>query len=522
MPNAVAPSPSDPRERELKFDVAREDLAVLADRLAGTPGAVRRARTAKLLSTYFDTADHALGAAGVTLRVRREGRWRVQTLKQGEVGAGVSDRLERERRVYADGPALDAEEAALVEAVVGRAVKSEELGSVVTTRVRRTVFDVTRDDAAIEVALDDADVEGGGRTAAFSELELEFKRGDPAALFVLARELAAHAPLRLGTLSKSARGFRLAEAESPGAVSAGPSPVRADMDVATAAVAVLAECVRQFRRNEDALLAGGDDKAVHQARVGLRRLRSALKIFRPALSDARLPVVAGEIKWLGQALGAARDLDVFAESALDGAGRHVDVGPLAAEVETARTEAYAVALEALRSPRARAALFDLAEWMAIGAWRTAPETAAVRGTAIEAFAAEVLAARFAKFEKKAKGLVRLSPEKRHDARIEAKALRYAAGFFAPLYQRNARTERRFERFDRRLKKLLDTLGALNDIATAGPLALRIGHDAVNRGEAALGLAAGVIAGSTDGRAHAPLADADRRLRKLRDAKIFWE
>lgn len=521
MPNAVAPPPSEPRERELKFDVKREDLASLGDRLADTPGAVRRPRTATLLSTYFDTADRALGAAGVSLRVRREGRWRVQTLKRGGVGAGMSDRLERERRVYADVPALDAEEAALVEAAVGRAVTSEELGPIVATRVRRTVFDVTRDDAVIEVALDDADVEAGGRAAAFSELELELKRGEPDALFVLARELAAQAPLRLGTLSKSARGFRLAAAEAPGAVSAGPSPVTADMDVATAAVAVLGDCVRQFRGNEDALLAGGDDKAVHQARVGLRRLRSALKIFRPALSDARLPVVAGEIKWLAHALGAARDLDVFAESALAGARQHVDVGPLAAEVEASRTEAYAAALEALRSPRARAALFDLAEWMAVGPWRTASETAALRTGAIETFAAEVLSARFAKFDKKAKGLVRLSPEKRHDARIEAKALRYSVGFFAPLYHGGASAKRRFERFDRRLKKLLDSLGTLNDIATAGPLALRIGHDAVERGEAALGLAAGVIAGSTDGRAQAPLAEAEKRLRKLREAKIFW-
>jgi len=134
----------------------------------------------------------------------------------------------------------------------------------------------------------------------------------------------------------------------------------------------------------------------------------------------------------------------------------------------------------------------------------------------------VLSARYAKFGKKAKGLVRLSPEKRHDARIEAKALRYAVGFFAPLYEGNAGAKRRFERFDRRLKKLLDVLGTLNDIATAGPLALRIGHAAVGRGEAALGLAAGVIAGSTDGRAQAPLAEAEKRLRKLRDAKIFWK
>lgn len=522
MPNAVVSPPSDPHERELKFDLAREDLASLADRLADTPGAVRRARTAKLLSVYFDTPHRALAAAGVTLRVRREGRWRVQTLKQGEVGAGMSDRLERERRVYADVPVLDAEDAALVETVVGRGVTIEELEPVVTTRVRRTVFDVSRDDAAIEVALDDANVQAGGGVAAFAELELELKRGEPAALFALARDLADHAPLRLATLSKSARGIRLAAGEPLGAVSAGASPVRPDMDVATAAVAVLAECVRQFRGNEDALLAGGDDKAVHQARVGLRRLRSALKIFRPALSDARLPVVAGEIKWLAHALGAARDLDVFAEGALADAGRHVDVGPLADEVEASRREAYAAALDALRSPRARGALFDLAEWMAIGEWRTAPKTEAVRKTPIETFAAEVLSARFAKFEKKAKGLVRLTPEKRHDARIEAKALRYAVGFFAPLYQRDAAVRRRFERFDRRLKKLLDALGTLNDIATSGPLALRIGHDAVKRGEAALGLAAGVIAGSTGGRAQAPLAKADRRLRKLRDTKIFWK
>lgn len=522
MPNVVAPPPSAPRERELKFGVAREDLAVLVDRLAAAPGAVRRPRAAKLLSAYFDTADRALAAADVTLRVRREGRWRVQTLKQGVVGAGVSDRLERERRVYADVPALDAEEAALVEAVVGRAIASDELEPVVAIHVRRTVVDVTLEDAAIEVALDEAEVEAGGRTAAFSELELELKRGDPAALFALARDLAAYAPLRLGALSKSARGFHLLAARGPSAVSAGPSPVRPGMDVATAAVAVLGDCVRQFRGNEDALLVGGDDKAVHQARVALRRLRSALKIFRPALADARLPTVAAEIKWLAHELGAARDLDVFADGALEDAGRHVAVGPLAAEVETARAAAYDAALDALRSPRARAALFDLAEWMTVGDWRTAAANAAVRDAPIEAFAAEVLSARFAKFEKKAKGLAGLSAEKRHGARIEAKALRYAAGFLAPLYREPGRTAQKFDRFDSRLKRLLDALGVLNDIATSRPLALDLGRGAVARGDGAAALAAGVVAGSADGRTQRALGKAKKRLKRLRDAKTFWD
>src|SRR5581483_10955800 len=69
----------------------------------------------------------------------------------------------------------------------------------------------------------------------------------------------------------------------------------------------------------DALIANdpgvrrGDPDAVHDMRVALRRLRSTLHTFRPALDTARTEPLREELKWLGQVLGAVRDNDVLAE-----------------------------------------------------------------------------------------------------------------------------------------------------------------------------------------------------------------
>ena len=76
-------------EIELKFQVPASRRVAL-----GKAVATATAQRVSLRARYFDTADRRLGLAGLALRVRKEGRRWVQTLKGS--GDGIWQRLEHE------------------------------------------------------------------------------------------------------------------------------------------------------------------------------------------------------------------------------------------------------------------------------------------------------------------------------------------------------------------------------------------------------------------------------------------
>src|SRR5215813_11825993 len=66
----------------------------------------------------------------------------------------------------------------------------------------------------------------------------------------------------------------------------------------------------------------GDPNALHQMRVALTHLRTAILFFSPMVHDAERDEVRDELKWLNSELGAVRDLDVAVDrvKALDQEG----------------------------------------------------------------------------------------------------------------------------------------------------------------------------------------------------------
>lgn len=503
------------RECELKLDFVPADLPALRRRLAALSGGPRR--PSQLATTYFDTPGRDLEKADVTLRVRRQGRTFKQTIKRGEASFGLFDRLEIERRCAGEIPKLTVGERQALEVLTGAEIREDQpLEPVFRTVVKRATFPIGRGATLIEVALDDAVAEAAGRSAAFYEIELELMSGEEAALFGLARELMETAPLRMGVLAKSTRGRELARGGAPrSSFKAKGSPVRPGMSVEQAFLAIVADCVLQFRRNEDLILGDPRAEAIHQARVALRRLRSAFTLFKPLIADTRTPSLAEGLKWLAGELGAARDLDVLLSH--ERQAREDGVAPESALpdiLEANRAEAYASARAGLNSPRALSLMVDLAEWAAIGDWRAAPETEAERGAPIAEFAEAVLGKRFGKVMKRSKGLTELDVETRHEVRKEAKKLRYATDFFGGLYD-----GRRYEAFAGDLAKLQDGLGALNDIATAREATGRIAKEADDNSAA---FAAGMLAGQAEARAPRLLRQAEKRRAKLKNARKFWK
>ncbi len=477
-------------EIKLELSAAAFDALAIGDLFAGKPTIIRQH------ATYFDTPDHGLANAGFSLRIRKSDGKRLQTIKRDAgSAAGLFVRQEWEREVRGDRPVLD--EATPIAALVAHANANAGIMPLFSIDNERRLWTID----GVEIALDRARIVAGERETSFYELEIEQKDGDFAQLFALAHRLVTTADVRLSVLSKAQRGYRLLGA-APVAARAAPIMLAAPI-TAQAAFAVIARaCMVQFRLNEALLLATADPVALHQARVALRRLRSALSFNKAMLADSRFPGLCADLRWLAARLGKARDLDVLIARAGDNFLRE--------QLCKARAGAYRNAGRALRSVRARTLMIDLAAWIAIGDWRAAPETRAMRDLSARCFAVMVLDRQFRRLRTAGRNLARLDDRARHEVRKTAKKLHYAAGFYASLFD-GKRERRRHKRFVAAVQALLDQLGALNDLATVPGLLAAL--DLVEQPQAAMLLGAEAKPGL--------LAAAAVASEALLDRKRFW-
>src|SRR6185436_12685764 len=171
---------------------------------------------ARLIAIYFDTPDGALARQGLTLRVREHDGGFIQTVKSAggdSVGDGTGGaalvRGEWEDPVAGASPDPQAPQ-------TGRFMPAEAadaLRPLVRTDIARQTFMLRPNpETRIEAAADQGQVAAvaGDRCEPVCEIELELKEGEVAALYDIALDMLAVAPLRLERRSKSARGFRLA------------------------------------------------------------------------------------------------------------------------------------------------------------------------------------------------------------------------------------------------------------------------------------------------------------------------
>lgn len=463
----------EPREVELKLECDGPDLTALSthpllkDVAAAEP---------KLLRTrYYDTPDRALREEGLTLRIRSAGNRYVQTVKAGAGQIGLFDRAEWESDVPGDAPEPSAWAGTAAEPVLEKA--GTTLEPLFTSVVMRRVHPVDFGESRIAVTLDDGRIETAAGDALLCELELELESGRVADLFGLAQALAETVPLRLGVLTKSARGFAALDREVPSPAKAEAIELSPGDDAGTVFRTVARACLRHLRINETAFLQGPrDPSALHQMRVALRRLRSALSLFAPLFEvDLKAAALADEIKRVTEPFGHARNLDVFIHDTLPVLAEHNPDHPGLSEIgrkaHEAREHAYAAVQEILASPEWRGLLIDLAGWVEAGPWS---ERDAARQDGRH-FAAGILDKARRRVKKRGRGLRHLDAHTRHRARISAKKLRYGAEFFAGLFPK-PKAQKRQKAFGDALSDLQDHLGALNDIETARTLPLDIASE----------------------------------------------
>ncbi len=150
-------------------------------------------------------------------------------------------------------------------------------------------------------------------------------------------------------------------------------------------------CLYQLCANERGVRAANSE-SVHQMRVGLRRLRAAMSVFKVLLQDSQSEAIKAELKWLTEQLGPARDFDVFVrESVAPLSETASEMGVLQEDMEARRDEGFRGAREAVDSERYRRLVLSAALWLASGAWSATadPLKAVPRERLVTAFASEV-------------------------------------------------------------------------------------------------------------------------------------
>jgi len=221
-------------------------------------------------------------------------------------------------------------------------------------------------------------------------------------------------------------------------------------------------CVGHFSANAPGIDGPRPVEFLHQARIALRRLRSALRSVRPP--DAEATRLRKETKWLAGELGEARDWDVFIdglrpiakETAQTPEGK--ELARLLAAACRSRTPARKKARETLHSGRLEALLADLARWT------DSPCPPDPAEPALRDFVARELRRRHKHLVRLSGALAHGTPQERHAARVVAKRLRYFADHFGSLLDAKAA-----KRYLRALGALQEALGILNDLANAGRL-----------------------------------------------------
>src|SRR5262245_12955646 len=505
------------KELEFKLELTPQELRRVGANPALEGLTVGKPVTRTLRSIYFDTPDHRLRAQGISLRLRAIGERWVQTVKAGTtLRNGVSNPDELETDVDRPEPDLGAIEDRRLRRTIERTVKASALEPQFETIVTRTTHKLHSDKGDLELALDEGVVRAGAAEDKLCEAELELKAGSPECLLETAAALFSAAPIRLAQATKADRGYDLVLGRRNG--SAAPEKAEhvalaGEETCAEALLSFVASATHQIEVNRRAVLESDDPEGAHQLRIGLRRLRSALRAFRSLNDSPATRELQQYARELAQSVGELRNADVLIDGICAPAAASRRGDPGFAELRTAL-----LAHRAARRAEARAALTG-ERWsrvqLYLALWpQTVKDNAGLRRPA-RAYAGAALGRSWKKVAKQGTHLRRLSPEERHEMRKALKGLRYTGEFFGPLYG-----TRKVNRFVKDLKKLQDVFGYLNDVATANALGPICDERCV--GSPAAQRAAGYVLGWHDMRAERAWKGVVKAWDRLAQQPRFWE
>lgn len=439
-------------EVELKFQLPESKKKTVQQYLKK-----HKAKYIHLQAKYYDTPDRLLAKNGMALRLRKEDDQWVQTFKaagqshlhrvEEEIHLGVCNQepdlnleLYQNNKVVTD----------LINAVLG--TQAEKLSLQFETDVQRTYHVFEADNTAIEVCLDDGVVKTADTQSIICEVEFELKQGAVKTLIQFAQQWINRYALWLDVRSKAERGNLLAlgQAASP-AVHAKALTLNKDITAEQALKKIIENCLGQFLPNMAAI---ADEVAeaehIHQARVSLRRLRSALKHFSSWSSELN-SVWEEQIAELFRKLGDTRDEDAIRTEVLPVIQQHGSPELLlpvsvqsSKELSTIFTSADTIKL-----------LLDLL------AFAYSEEDSKNKTGGLKKHIKKSLDKLHHKVISNAEHFSELEVTEQHKIRKTAKQLRYCVEFISSLYP-----DKKVQQYLKQLQPVQNTLGQYNDLFIA--------------------------------------------------------
>jgi inorganic triphosphatase YgiF len=443
-------------------------------------------------SVYFDTPDFQLKNQKTILRVRHLGRRRIQTVKDfGVLIGGARARGEWENDIIGDEPDLSILQAGAL-APLFADTDCHSLQPVFTSEIKRCVYRLGADDWQIELALDEGLIVSACGSVPISEAELELKQGQPRHLFDLALKLQQDLRFFISTATKADRGYALLDGKPEQSRKASSTNLDVNATAKDAFRAIARGCLEQFLVNQACLIDSQSAEALHQMRISLRRLRSAISTFKGFFDTPESQWLKEELAWLLAPLGAARDSEVFFKEIFEPLaslfGEEPGFALLRDDFLSQRQETYASALALQNSPRLTRLLLFLGRWIEAGDWLHTddPERLGQLDMPARQLAESTLARIERKVSRGMNHLGKSDSEARHETRIQVKKLRYTIDFFYTLFPRS-----KIRRLGDYLAVLQDRLGRANDIAVGRQ---RLTHHAHRIGDPERLWTAGMIAG----------------------------
>jgi len=413
-----------------------------------------------LINTYYDTPDLRLRRERIVVRYRQKGgQWLLTVKTAPQLTAGLARRSEWEvpaRPGAFDFSHVDSDSLrSLLESL------RDELQPLFTTHFRRHIWLLEpRHGVRIELALDRGWIDARGQRQTIREVELELLSGEVADLFALAGQLQASLPLHPEVSSKSERAYRLLADAPLAAVKAPPISTEAGMSCIGAFRMIALSCLYHLQGNEKSVGRGDLPEFVHQARVAIRRLRSAIRLWEPLLPERFVARFDPLWQGLARQLGDTRNWDVFLAETL----------PVLAEACSGRGEVERLSTYARRrsasSRRATGKALGTADYSRLlidfsAALLALPEA---DGELLGTFVPRCLKKSAKRVKERAAGALGADVAARHRLRVAFKQLRYALEFFTPILDGPV-----LANYHHSASSLQDLLGRLNDLAVAEQL-----------------------------------------------------
>ena len=463
-------------ELELKFAVPSYQQSVLRKNID-----TKTAQQQRLSAYYFDTPNQDLAKKGIALRIRFEDSQWVQTLKTA--GDGVAKRVELNTVLSLTGtpdtldvsrlvPDVSLITEPTVVAQLTNIMPLDELAQALTvqyfTDVQRTSRQIKKNNSRIEIAYDIGKIGIGhlnsqkptnnhGLTQSdIHEIEFELLEGDPSDLIEVAKTWCKKYKLYLSTVTKAQRGsLLLANKQFAEPVKADLAVLQLHKGISQFAFlqAVINNCLVQILPNASAIAEGSPDgNLVHQLRVGIRRLRTALKHFKFA-QDYIDPNWLMVLKQTFSLLGEYRDKEIL----------QIKTQPLLEAVGAPHVE-WSTAVDIMPIDAVRANDFQILLLELIGFTHLPVPADSPKAKAPVAKKLQKLFTAIAVASDK---FASLDTDSQHGVRKDLKSLRYVSEFAAPLFasQNNGKKGKKATKLNAFLQYLepaQDVLGEYND------------------------------------------------------------